>query len=241
MCTERPEADALRVSPVRKLLLTMFLVALTGSAFGAGTFATFNASTTNGGATFATGTIVLSNTKNTNSACLSTAGGSTDTNINAGCDSLFSLTLRKPGDTATVDLTLQNVGTLSATALKSYASAACVSANDAGTYHGTGDICANVELYIQQYTSSGTRASDDRTGGTCWYGGGTASNCDYDATKTLATYSSTYPNSGAALGLGGSAANDTRYLRIQLRIPSSAGNTLQGRQATFGFTWLLEQ
>src|SRR5206468_4926503 len=66
----------------------------------AATVANFSAETANPTNKFATGTLVLSNTKAGGSgACLSTGGGSTDTNVNSACDTLFSLTVKKPGDT----------------------------------------------------------------------------------------------------------------------------------------------
>src|SRR4051812_4162486 len=99
MSLEADLADTVHVSPVRKFLLAMLLVSLTGSAFGAGTFASFNASTTNGSSTFSTGTLVLSNTKTSGGTCLSaTSGNVTDANDGTGntaCDNLFALTTGK--------------------------------------------------------------------------------------------------------------------------------------------------
>src|SRR6185369_973256 len=89
----------------------------------AATVASFTAETTNPTNKFATGTLVLSNKVNSGTACLSTGGGSTDTNANAACDNLFSLTAQKPGDTSSANLTLQNVGSIAASALKLFTSA----------------------------------------------------------------------------------------------------------------------
>ena len=36
-------------------------------------------------------------------------------------------------------------------------------------------------------------------------------------------------------------AGTSRYLRIYLTLPSTATNNMQGRQATFGFTWAIAQ
>jgi hypothetical protein len=168
--------DTVAVTPVRKILLAMLLVSLTGSAFGAGTFASFNATTTNGGSTFATGSLVLSNKttdkNNTVTTCLSTGGSNTDSNSNAvGCGVLFNTTVAKPGDTATMDLDLVGAGSLSATKLQAFASAACADTQNAvATYTGTGNACAQTQLTIQEYTSSTNRTGNTTTGGNCWYG-----------------------------------------------------------------------
>lgn len=229
------------MSVLRKLLLTIMVIGATTSTVGAGTFASFSASTTNT-ATFATGTLVLSNTKATSAACLSTASGTTDTNANPNCDALFNLTVQKPGDSAFADLTLTNSGTLSATTLKVNASQACVPGNAPGqTYNGTGDPCTQVQLYIQEYTSAANRTSDNRTSGICHYGGGTASNCSFSATRTLDTFDTAYPDAATQLSMGSLNAGASRYLRIYLTLPSSADNTYQGRQATFGFNWAIAQ
>lgn len=208
-------------------------VALTG--IGAGTFASFTASTSNSG-TFATGSLVLSNQKDTGTACLSTGGGSTDTNSNA-CEQLFALSVKNPGEAATVDLTLKNEGSINATALASFASSACAAADAAGeSFHGTGNPCSAISLYVQEFSDAART-----TASTCHYGGGTATTCGYDAAETLATFGSTHANAGSALALGATSANTSRYFTIGLQMTSSAGNEMQGRQATFGFSWQLSQ
>src|SRR5215469_9076996 len=107
-----------RVKQYLMLLTVVGLVAI--AAGGSGTFATFSAETTNPGNTFATGTIVLSNTVNAGTACLSSGGaGGVNTNINATCDHVFNLSVNKPGDSYVADhLDLQNAGSLAASALK---------------------------------------------------------------------------------------------------------------------------
>lgn len=153
--------DALDMSLARKLLLAMFMVALTGSAFGAGTFASFSASTTNAGSTFATGTLVLSDKKGGSAnTCYSTGTtnngvgtGNTDTNANTTCEALFSVTAAKPGDpasTQTVDI--KNEGSVDAASLKVYGypqPAGCAPTDGAGSFHGSGDPCDVIQAYIQ--------------------------------------------------------------------------------------------
>jgi hypothetical protein len=224
------------MSKLRKILFAIAAVGGAATAVGAGTFASFTASTTNAGSTFATGTLVLSNQKNTATACLSTGGGSTDSNANSACDGLFSASVQKPGDTAFVDVTLNNGGSINASALTGYRNAACANAN-VGSYSGTGDLCGALQLYVQEYTSASNRTNNTTAGGTCHYGGGTASVCAFDASKTVAAF----PASGSPITMGSLDAGASRYLRVHVQIPSSAGNEMQGRQATFGFTWAIAQ
>ena len=128
----------MKLSLPRKVLFSMGVVAGIGALAGAGTFATFTAQTTNPSNTFANGTLVLSNKVDAGTACLSTGGGNTDSNANGGCDTAFTLAVKAPGDSSTADLTLQNMGSLAASALKVF-SGSCTDADAAGeNYHGTG-------------------------------------------------------------------------------------------------------
>src|SRR4051812_32031862 len=221
-----------------RILITLtVLLALCGYTATA-SVATFTAETKNPTNKFASGTLVLSNTKSGGSgACLSTAGGATDTNVNAACDGLFNLTLRKPGDASTANLTLLNSGSLAATTLKVY-SGSCTDGDAASeTYHGTGSMCANVQLYIQQWTSN-TFA----TPLACIYGGGTASTCAYGAAKTMGDFATNYASSATAIAIGsGLAPNASGYFTVAVQLPSSAGNALQGRSATEDVIWRLDQ
>src|SRR5207248_9721023 len=108
-----------------------------GGVSAIATVATFTAETKNPTNKFATGTLVLSNKVNTGTLCLSTGGGSTDTNANAACDSLLVGTLQ-PGQSGSTNLTLKNEGSINASALTVY-SGACTNTDATGeTYHGTG-------------------------------------------------------------------------------------------------------
>ncbi|HET9444253.1 MAG TPA: hypothetical protein VFO65_13065, partial [Acidimicrobiales bacterium] len=115
--------------------MSIGVVAGIGALAGAGTFATFTAQTTNPTNTFANGTLVLSNTVDAGAACLSTGGGTTDTNANGSCDTVFNLSVKAPGDSSTANLTLENMGSLAASALKVF-SGSCTDADAAGeSYH----------------------------------------------------------------------------------------------------------
>src|SRR5438477_1564244 len=187
------------MSTMKKLLLSVLVVGAATSIVSVGTFATFTAETTNSGNTFATGTLVLSDKVGAGTACLSTAGSTTDTNANGSCTAAFNLTTKKPGDSDTSGhLTIFNDGSLDPSAFKVYASGACASADDTESYHGTGTPCSVVDFYLQETAADFTTAA---TNG-CFYGGGTATTCAFDDTKTLGTFG-TSVTSGAPITLTG--------------------------------------
>ena len=222
-----------------KIVLSVFVVLGALTVVGAGTFATFNAQAGNPGNLFANGTLVLSNTKaGGTGACLSTGGGTTDSNVNNSCEQLFNLSVKKPGDSGSANLTIKNEGSIAASALKVF-STACANADaSAETYHGTGLPCSKIQLYIQRYSDSGFT-----TPSTCVYGGGTASTCDFsDTAKTLNAFQTAYNTSTSGLAIGsGLAVGSSGYFKVAVQLPSSADNTYQGRQATVDFTWYAEQ
>ena len=220
----------------QKVLMSVGTLGVAAAVTAGGSFATFNAQTTNPGNTFATGTLVMSNTVNSGTACLSTGGGGITTNA-ANCDTLFNLTVKKPGDSATANLTLKNEGSVDASLLKSFATG-CTNGDASGeAYHGTGTPCSAVQLYIQQTDSSFTTMT------ACLYGGTTVANtCDFsNSSKTLGDFASNYSNSTNGLGIGyGLTAGSSDYFVVGVKLPSTADNTYQGRQATVGLTWFMQ-
>lgn len=232
----------MKLSVPQKVLLSMAVVAVVGALAGAGTFATFTAQTANPTNTFANGTLVLSNKVNAGSACLSTgAGTNTDVNANGSCSTAFNLSVKAPGDSGTTNLTLKNMGSLAASALKAF-SGSCTDSDAAGeNYHGTGSPCAKIQLYIQQYSDSGFA-----TPSACLYGGAAVANtCDFtDATKTLATFVDDYTDLSEGLSAGALAAAggaDTTWIKIGVKLPSDADNTYQGRAASLTLNWHITQ
>jgi predicted ribosomally synthesized peptide with SipW-like signal peptide len=224
-----------------KLLIVVGLVAVVGGT--AGTFASFNAETTNAGNVFQTGTLVLSN-DGPGTLCLSTgAGTSTDTNTNAACDALFPADVNAPGDIAVADVTLKNEGSLPASTL-SLTKSACTDDDAAGeTYHGTGSVCGALNFYVQEWDS----ATHDNAV-KCWYGGTSSANtCDTtfaSSPVTLAAFGTTAvdisdPAGGSADAFAANGdTGDTRYFTVALQLPDSGvQNTLQGRTATFDLSW----
>jgi predicted ribosomally synthesized peptide with SipW-like signal peptide len=220
-----------------KVLIAVGVLAVIGG--GAGTFATFNATTTNAGNTFATGSLVLSNTVSA-TTCLSTGGGNTDTNSNSvGCAKFFNTSTSKPGDIAGGNLTLTNSGTLPASVLTLTKSACSTVDNPSESFHGTGDLCAALNFYVQEWTSSAMT-----TGFKCWYGGGTATTCD----PTFATSPASLAGFGASpvdisAGPGATAftatsgAAPTRWFTVAVQLPTSANNSYQGRQGQVDLSW----
>jgi hypothetical protein len=232
----------MRLSLQNKVLLSIGVVAAIGALAGAGTFATFTAQTTNPTNTFANGTLVLSNKVGSGTACLSTGGGSTDINSNGSCDTAFSLATKAPGDSGSADITLENKGTLPASALKAF-SGSCTDADAAGeTYHGTGSPCGKVQIYIQQYSDAfGTPSA-------CLYGGSPDAGvtCDFsDAAKTLSAFVSAHPDAGSGLSVGtltaAGGATPKRWVRVAVKLPSDADNTYQGRSASLALNWHVTQ
>lgn len=231
----------MKLSFRRKVLLSLGVVAGIGALAGAGTFATFTAQTANPNNVFADGTLVLSNTVNSGSACLSTAGGSTDVNDNSGCSVAFNLSVQKPGDSDTENLTLKNVGSLAASDLDTFGT--CANADvGAETYHGTGLPCSEVQFYVQQWSDSART-----TPAACLYGGTSGPNtCDFsDGNKTLHDFVTTYHDAASGLSAGPltklGGASDTTWFTIGVKLPDTADNTYQGRQATLALSWHITQ
>ena len=221
----------------QKVLMTLGTVGVAAAVAGGGSFASFNAQTTNPN-TFATGTLVMSNKVNTATACLSTAAGVGITTNVATCDALFNLTVKKPGDSGTADLTIKNEGSVAASLLNTFTSG-CTGADASGqTYHGTGDPCAAVQIYVQQWDSAA-----HTTPTACLYGGAAVTNtCDFSgASKTIADFATNYTSSSAGLTVtGGLAAGSSDFFTIGVKLPTSADNTYQGRQATVGLSWYMQ-
>ena len=220
----------------RKILISSAILLVLAAGLGFGSFATFNAQTNNPGNVFAHGTLVLSNTKQGGTACLSTGGGSIDTNVNTNCDQLLNLTVKKPGDSGTANLTLKNVGSLDASTFKVFSPACTGGDAVAEAYHGTGNPCTVLRLYIQQWSDASFT-----TPLTCLYGGATGSTCNFsDASKTLNGFATTYANSTSGLTIGsGLTAGSSAYVTIGVQSPTTADNTYQGRQGSLDFDWYI--
>jgi hypothetical protein len=218
----------------KALLSALVLAAIV--AIAAASFATFTAQTNNPNNKFATGTLVLGNQKNTATECLSTAGGSTDTNSNASCDTLVNLSVQKPGDGTNTNVVLTNHGSLAGTNFRLYMPSCTDSDVSTEAYHGTGSVCGALEIYVQQYTDNtfGTPSS-------CIYGGGTSSTCAFDPAKNLTDFTTNYNSTVSGINLSALPSGQVNYYRVYVLLPSTSDNTLQGRQAVFNLDWYLAQ
>jgi hypothetical protein len=250
MVVESRFADAEHMSLARKLLLAMFLVSLTGTAFGAGTFASFNATTTNAASTFATGSLILSNKVGGGAAtaCYSSGGTGTFTNGNANsnCSALFTATTANvPGNSATVALELKNEGNVSGGSGIKGSASSCTAGDAVGggatntAYHGNGDPCSYIQVKVQE------TQSDYTTAVRCLYdaSGTNPTTCGTGGTATaFATFTQSTPMAvatGAAIPSGTS-----KYVVMTLFFPNgTAGleNQYMGRYLSFSTTWTLTQ
>ena len=232
----------------KRYLVLLAAVGLVAAALGGtGTFASFNAETTNAGNTFSTGTLLLSNKVPDASAvaCLSASG--TD-NIKS-CTFVVSGSHLFPGATPTTGtLVLQNVGTLDASDLM-LSTAGCTPTVVTPTSFNTGNLCDSVFMYVQE---------QDNVPGSptwCWFGvGAGTSTCDPAFTGAteladgITAFNGTFGtpvNISAHSPLAGPLpASGTRYFKIGLFLKdqgtAAANNHFQGLSASFPLTWHID-
>lgn len=231
------------MSLFRKILMSLMVIGGIASLVSAGTYASFNATTQNASSSFATGSLVLDRKVGATSCFSVGAGTNTDTNANTTCGAVINDTTVKLDDPNTVgvesqvtaDLTIQNVGSTAGTLTLFAADAdpvtggvqTCLSATNNGYWTGgTGNVCTTATMTIQEYTSATFLTKT----ATCAFPFA-ASVCGAGATpSTLSATAST---------LGAMAANQSRYYRVTVVLPSTAVDNLQGRRATFRLTWQL--
>jgi hypothetical protein len=152
------------------------------------------------------------------------------------CDALWSIPNATSGTVYAVDLTLKNTGTVDASALQVFASAACTTSATASP-SGSGDLCGVVELAIQRYSNDARDLPVE-----CVYGAGSTQLCSLSSTRTLATFSADHASASAAAPIGSGLARDaSSFLRVFLRRSSTGGNEQQRRAATMSITWRMVQ
>lgn len=159
---------------LKKLMLSFMVLGAIGTTVGAGTFASFNASTGNDGATFTSGYLKLSDTVVSVGTCVSTGGGTTnevDTNQTTSCSKVFDSAVnagtKRPGDTATADVTLENQGSITGN-LVGYTTGSCTPGSVSGAaFNGSGNPCSALQFSIQEYSDAGRT-----TPSVCRYGRG---------------------------------------------------------------------
>jgi predicted ribosomally synthesized peptide with SipW-like signal peptide len=244
----------------KKLLLAIAGFGLAAAGTAGGTFASFNAETTNAGNTFATGTLTMTNSTTSQTACFS-AGATGNT---ASCSSFLTGAKVAPGaarQTGTV--TIKNGGTLDASKLYVYAPTAADCA-DAKTTEG--DALAFNPIASKPLCGATLMSIEETTGGKhyCWYGvRGLAGTCESALTTlnslnatTIGAFGAAHNADGGRIDLVPVASNDVlgsgsalapgddgaRTFEIALYLPNSASNqnAVQGLQSTFGLTWHID-
>jgi len=238
----------------KKILISMLVLGAL-AAVGGGTYASFNAVTTNPGNTFQTGTILLANDKNHTNAngtsCFSygtlTAGEFTNGNSNA-CSTLVTVASTKPSATVTtVVLDLKNVGSLNGTLGMT---TTCASTDTGPVASGNRSLCDRLAIRIQEcatYTNGNTSCTTTSTTH-CVYssnGADTLAACaalgipGAPGTAGSLTAMAALPASTTVATLN--AATEVWY-EIDIQLPDTgagADNDVQGKTATFAFTWTL--
>lgn len=239
-------------SGVRKWVIGVMIAGVVATAAGAGTFASFNASTSNPGNVFSTGRLELSNTKQGGSTCVSGytgVGGAAQSNLDTNgntCDTLLNLTLRSPGDTATGQLALANTGDYDG--LLQLWLNGCTNATVV-TPAGSGNLCTKLEVYIQEFTSSAYATPTT----SCVFPLSASAACSAtwapagDSINDLATAAtSTSPMPSTPIVVNKAV---TKYFQVSLRFPDGGfdasgngnDNSFQNRQASFDLSWRLQE
>jgi predicted ribosomally synthesized peptide with SipW-like signal peptide len=252
----------------KKVLVGVAAFGVLAAGTAGGTFASFNAETTNAGNTFATGTLTMTNSTTSQSACFSGDGaGNTES-----CSSILTGAKVAPGGARqTGTVTIKNGGSLDASKLYVYAPTAadCV---DAKT-QDDGDALAFNSTTGNPLCGATLMSIEETTGGKhyCWYGvaataPGSPGRCEAGipalnastATSTIAAFAAAHNATAGKIDLtqvsadGVSGGTDsplatedsvgrTFEVGLYLRNSTSNQNSLQGLQSTFGLTWHIDQ
>jgi hypothetical protein len=241
-----------------RVLMTLMVVGAVAAVGGAGTVATFNATTTNA-SSITTGTIVLGNTVNAGTECLSYGLNPKITAANTNnCTNAFGLSSvsaepgqpNASGNSATIKVV--NKGNLNTTANAAgpkgfylYAPSACAnSATAAQPFNGAGDLCGLAQVYIQQYSDSAFT-----TVYKCVYGAAAGATCTgFDISHTLTSFGTAATSASPIFvtDSGGNSASplisgSAAYFKVFVFFPnpSSSADSYQGVTATLNFTWAI--
>lgn len=237
-------------SSLRKWVLGAVAATAIAGAAGAGTFASFSASTENNNNVFSTGQVELSNTKQSGTTCVSGHTGATpaanlDTNGNTGCDALIDLSLRSPGDTANGRVALANTGDYDG--LLQFWLDGCTNTTVV-TPAGTGNLCNKLEVYVQEFNSAYTAATSS-----CVFpfNATTACNATWSASSdSLADLASAATSAAPKPTTAITIAKDaTRYYQVSLRFAdggfdangNGVDNAFQNLRAAFDLNWRLQE
>jgi hypothetical protein len=224
-----------RTRPVKQLLLLLIAIGGLAAITVPGVWALFSADTRNTQQSATSGTLTFSNKVGTGSLCFSYGGSPAPGNVNA-CTALFTYTAgaeNYPNVPVFANVTIANNGSLDASDLSLYMPGGCAPASTPlAPAPGSGNPCSTggLQMYVQEMQSDFTTVIK------CRYPAA-AGACSFNS-NTLNTFATNGTSVATALDLGaGPATGAARYFKIGLQLPSTASNTLQGREAVFSLTW----
>jgi predicted ribosomally synthesized peptide with SipW-like signal peptide len=230
----------------KKVLITLLAIGALAT-LGVGTFASFNATTTNGGNTFQTGTILLSNTATggvaTGTACFSyNAATFTNNNSNA-CDVIVSsgaggnaINQKPNGTSNSAVIKLVNTGSIDA---KLNFGFTCATGAQAAI-HGNGTICNYIAVTIQPCNTYTGGATCTTPSAYCVYSSaGKQTNTGACGVPALATNPNTTTPVGSLADLAlpgnfGTTGPINNASAAQITLTNSSGNS-QAYQVTWQF------
>jgi predicted ribosomally synthesized peptide with SipW-like signal peptide len=239
-----------RIKQYLMLLTVIGVVAVAAS--GSGTFASFSASVTNPGNTFASGTLFLHDTHGVTTCTSESATTGPNFNVNPGdgtngdvCAVLFS-NVDLGGGPVTANLDLNNAGSINASDVKFKVNNCTVGTNSANTgsavTFGAAPTCGDLWLTVQQ------TQSDHSTNVFCAFGPGVlGTNCAAPAnTATLATAAATQTlqmdNGSGSATTATLGAGSTKYYVLKINPGGVAStNQLQNRSISFDVQWTIDQ
>lgn len=149
----------------RRWLYLVLCAGLIALGAGGGTFASFNATTTNKTNTFSTGTLTLKES----ATCKSTKGA-TNHGPSGTCSALLTVATTpglEPGAVRLDTLSLANTGTLTASTLTVAATGSCAHSGSVGTIT-PGNLCTKLDFFVEEVGQH--TGADTTTFTKCWYG-----------------------------------------------------------------------
>ncbi len=177
------------------------------------TFSAFSASIQNSTNTAGTGTLVMEEKLGSSTTCLSTDGGSINSN-SATCASINKYggnLAMVPGQTVTTSITIRNAGTVDATSF-SLTPGACAQSNNGTTNGSAADLCSRITVVV--------------TSGSSTLYSGTAAAMNTAAIDVL-----------AKTGASSVPAGGTVPITFAVKADAALGNTYQGLKISQPMTW----
>jgi hypothetical protein len=239
----RPTAVAApRTGNLKKVLVSLLAVAAIAVIVKpSGTFATFNATTTNS-SSITTGTLVLSNKVNAGAACLSYSTANISAANSNGCSVLWNLSGVTPSSgaaTATADITIFNSGNLTPSSFKLFANGSCTdsAAADTNGNSGAGLLCSQVQFVIYQTTTNSFATLSSCVYGNVGVGTTPITGCAWDSSHTLADVGTNHQTGNSPFTLTNLSGNTQQFYVLAVLLPSTTDNTFQGRQAQLQVNW----